>query len=53
MKFFISHSCEKLIEKLETDYKERSKYIAYLIKSKQGLLSTISHLEQITAKMQR
>jgi len=46
-------SCHNLVEKLEEDYSKRCKYVSYLIKSKQGLLSSISHIEQITAKMQR
>ncbi|XP_057289562.1 GTPase-activating protein and VPS9 domain-containing protein 1-like [Hydractinia symbiolongicarpus] len=46
-------SCEKLVQKLEEDYEQRSKYISYLTRSKQGLLSTICHLEQTTTKLQR
>ncbi|XP_065647423.1 GTPase-activating protein and VPS9 domain-containing protein 1 isoform X2 [Hydra vulgaris] len=46
-------SCDQLVTQLEAEYEERSKYISYLIKSKQGLLSTISFLEQLTTKLQR
>ena len=46
-------SCQNLIEKLEEEYKQRAKYISYLTKCKQGLLSAISHIEQVTVKMGR
>eukprot|EP00794_Sanderia_malayensis_P015998 gene15998-17609_t len=46
-------SCEKLLDALEEDYKKRSSYVSYLARSKQGLLATISHLEQVRRKVER
>ena len=51
--YYLFYSCENLINELEKDYEERSKYISYLVRSKQGLLSIVSHLEQITSKLER
>lgn len=39
-------SCQKLFKSLKEDYQKRSPYIAYLVRCRQGLLSTLAHLER-------
>lgn len=48
-----SYSHERLLDALAEDYKKRSPYISYLVRSKQGLLATLSHLEQLRKKIER
>lgn len=50
---FSLRSCEKLLDALEEDYKRRAPYMSYLLRSKQGLLASLSHLEQIRKKVER
>ena len=34
------------------EYRRRSPYIAYLVRSRQGLLSSLAHLEKVTARLE-
>lgn len=45
--------CEELLEALEADYSLRAPYLAYLIRSRQGLLATQAHVESIMEKVDR
>ncbi len=42
--------CRKVIRHLRDDYRRRSDYVSYLIRAKQGLLSTINFLEKATER---
>lgn len=42
----------KLVESLKEEYQGRSPYIAYLVKSRQGLLSSLATLDNLTARME-
>ena len=50
--FFLQEGCNKLVRCLREDYRNRSPYIAYLVRSRQGLLSTLAHLERLNARME-
>ncbi|KAB7498638.1 GTPase-activating protein and VPS9 domain-containing protein 1 [Armadillidium nasatum] len=43
---------ESVVHSLKDDYQSRSPYIAYLIRSRQGLLSSIDHLEKLLLKLE-
>ncbi|XP_058798185.1 receptor-mediated endocytosis protein 6 homolog isoform X2 [Phymastichus coffea] len=47
VRLFNEDGCRKLFKSLGEDYQKRSPYIAYLIRCRQGLLSTIAHLERL------
>ncbi|KAK0172061.1 hypothetical protein PV328_005429 [Microctonus aethiopoides] len=47
VRLFNDDGCRKLFKSLRDDYKKRSPYIAYLIRCRQGLLSTLAHLERL------
>ncbi|KAF7998054.1 hypothetical protein HCN44_009452 [Aphidius gifuensis] len=47
VRLFNDEGCKKLFLSLKDDYQKRSPYIAYLIRCKQGLLSTLAHLERL------
>ncbi|XP_015108702.1 GTPase-activating protein and VPS9 domain-containing protein 1 [Diachasma alloeum] len=47
VRLFNDEGCRKLFNSLKEDYQKRSPYIAYLIRCKQGLLSTLAHLERL------
>ena len=34
------------------EYRRRSPYIAYLVRSRQGLLSSLANLERVTARLE-
>ncbi|XP_066584150.1 GTPase-activating protein and VPS9 domain-containing protein 1 isoform X2 [Prorops nasuta] len=51
VRLFNDHNCRKLFESLREDYQKRSPYIAYLIRSRQGLLSTIAHLDRLGVRV--
>ena len=42
--------CRKVIRLIRDDYRRRSEYLAYLMKSKQSLLSTVLFLERATVR---
>ncbi|CAH1787256.1 unnamed protein product [Owenia fusiformis] len=44
---------KKLLKSMQEDYKNRSAYVAYLIRSRQGLLTTVGHLERLLHRIQR
>ena len=46
-------SCKKLVRSLQEDYRSRSSYVSYLVRSKQGLLSTLSHLQRLLNRIKR
>lgn len=46
VRLFNDDGCSKLFRSLREDYKKRSPYIAYLIRCRQGLLSTLAHLDR-------
>lgn len=45
-------SCLKLVRKLKEEYKRRSPYIGYLVKSRQGLLASLQTLNSLTLRME-
>ncbi|XP_011314268.1 GTPase-activating protein and VPS9 domain-containing protein 1 [Fopius arisanus] len=47
VRLFNDDACRKLFKSLKEDYQKRSPYIAYLIRCRQGLLSTLAHLERL------
>lgn len=47
VRLFNDEGCRKLFNSLKEDYQKRSPYIAYLIRCRQGLLSTLAHLERL------
>ncbi|XP_014203892.1 GTPase-activating protein and VPS9 domain-containing protein 1 isoform X2 [Copidosoma floridanum] len=47
VRLFNEDGCRKLFKSLGDDYQKRSPYIAYLIRCRQGLLSTTAHLEKL------
>ncbi|XP_044595609.1 GTPase-activating protein and VPS9 domain-containing protein 1 isoform X2 [Cotesia glomerata] len=51
VRLFNDDGCRKLFQSLKDDYEKRSPYVAYLIRCRQGLLSTLAHLERRTSKM--
>ncbi|KAG1677973.1 GTPase-activating protein and VPS9 domain-containing protein 1 [Nymphon striatum] len=53
VRLFDYSGCKKLLKSLKEDYKKRSPYIAYLIKSRQGLLGTRAHLRRTLDRIQR
>lgn len=46
IRLFNDDGCRKLFKSLREDYQKRSPYIAYLIRCRQGLLSTLAHLDR-------
>ncbi|XP_048505942.1 GTPase-activating protein and VPS9 domain-containing protein 1 isoform X2 [Athalia rosae] len=47
VRLFNDDGCRKLFKSLRNDYQKRSPYIAYLIRCRQGLLSTLAHLDRL------
>jgi len=50
--FFDQDACNKILRCLRADYQRRSPYIAYLVRSRNGLLSTLAHLERLNSRME-
>lgn len=50
VRLFNDDGCKKLFQSLKDDYEKRSPYVAYLIRCRQGLLSTLAHLERYVNK---
>lgn len=46
VRLFNDDGCRKLFKSLREEYQKRSPYIAYLIRCRQGLLSTVAHLDR-------
>ncbi|XP_063231797.1 GTPase-activating protein and VPS9 domain-containing protein 1 isoform X2 [Bacillus rossius redtenbacheri] len=51
IRLFDDEGCKKLFQSLKGDYQKRSPYIAYLVRCRKGLLSTIAHLERLTERV--
>ncbi|XP_076233243.1 GTPase activating protein and VPS9 domains 1 isoform X2 [Calliopsis andreniformis] len=51
VRLFNDDGCKKLFKSLREDYKKRSPYIAYLIRCRQGLLSTLAHLDRLCVRI--
>ncbi|XP_034936042.1 receptor-mediated endocytosis protein 6 homolog [Chelonus insularis] len=51
VRLFNDDGCRKLFKSLREDYQKRSPYIAYLIRCRQGLLSTLAHLERLNERI--
>ncbi|XP_069695345.1 GTPase-activating protein and VPS9 domain-containing protein 1 [Periplaneta americana] len=51
IRLFDDNGCQKLFKSLKEDYQKRSPYIAYLVRCRQGLLSTLAHLERLTERL--
>ncbi|XP_071447681.1 GTPase-activating protein and VPS9 domain-containing protein 1 [Hetaerina americana] len=50
---FDNQRCLKLFRGLRDDYRRRAPYLAYLVRCKQGLLSTLTHLERLLERTGR
>ena len=46
----VQESCVKLIRKLKEEYRRRSPYIGYLVRSRQGLLASLHTLKSLTTR---
>ncbi|KAJ8683166.1 hypothetical protein QAD02_018958 [Eretmocerus hayati] len=51
VRLFNEDGCRKLFKSLGDDYQKRSPYIAYLIRCRQGLLSTLAHLDRLKERV--
>ncbi|XP_069937394.1 GTPase-activating protein and VPS9 domain-containing protein 1 [Cherax quadricarinatus] len=51
VQLFDSQGREHLVRSLVEDYRSRSPYVAYLVRSRQGLLTTIAHLEKLLSRI--
>ncbi|XP_066994190.2 GTPase-activating protein and VPS9 domain-containing protein 1 isoform X2 [Anabrus simplex] len=51
IRLFDDDGCRKLFRSLRDDYQKRSPYVAYLVRCRQGLLSTMAHLERLTERV--
>jgi len=49
---FDQDGCHKLVRSLLDEYRRRSPYIAYLVRSRQGLLSSLAHLDRLTSRLE-
>ena len=52
LSLFDNEGCRKLVRSLKEDYKRRSPYLAYLVKCRQGLLSTLAHQRRLLSRME-
>ncbi|XP_047101988.1 GTPase-activating protein and VPS9 domain-containing protein 1 isoform X3 [Schistocerca piceifrons] len=52
IKLFDEEGCRRLFRSLREDYRKRSPYIAYLIKCRQSLLSTLTHVRRLRGRIQ-
>lgn len=53
IRLFDDAGCCKLFQSLHEDYQKRSPYIAYLVRSRKGLLSTLAHFERLTDRVKK
>nr|XP_033321965.1 GTPase-activating protein and VPS9 domain-containing protein 1 [Megalopta genalis] len=51
VRLFNDDGCRKLFKSLREEYQKRSPYIAYLIRCRQGLLSTVAHLDRLCVRV--
>ncbi|XP_034234553.1 GTPase-activating protein and VPS9 domain-containing protein 1 [Thrips palmi] len=51
IKLFNNDGCHKLFNSLKEDYCQRTPYTAYLVRCRQGLLSTLAHLERMMERI--
>ncbi|XP_076627267.1 GTPase activating protein and VPS9 domains 1 [Colletes latitarsis] len=51
VRLFNDDGCRKLFKSLCEDYQKRSPYVAYLIRCRQGLLSTLAHLDRLCVRV--
>ena len=51
MSLFDNEGCRKLVRSLKEDYKRRAPYLAYLVKCRQGLLTTLAHQRRLLSRM--
>ncbi|XP_047500303.1 GTPase-activating protein and VPS9 domain-containing protein 1-like isoform X1 [Penaeus chinensis] len=51
VQLFDTQGRERLVRSLTEDYRSRSPYVAYLVRSRQGLLTTIAHLDKLLARI--
>jgi hypothetical protein len=49
---FDAEECTKLIASLREDYRRRAPYLGYLVRCRQGLLSSMSHQRRLVARME-
>jgi len=52
LSLFDQEGCAKLVRSLREEYRRRSPYIAYLVRSRQGLLVSLASLERISNRME-
>merc|ERR1719234_2799124 len=52
LSLFDQEGCIKLVRSLLEEYRRRSPYIAYLVRSRQGLLSSLATLEKVALRLE-
>jgi len=52
LSLFDQDGCTKLVRSLREEYRRRSPYIAYLVRSRQGLLASLATLERLSSRME-
>jgi len=52
LSLFDQAGCGKLVRSLREEYRRRSPYIAYLVRSRQGLLVSLATLERLSSRME-
>ncbi|ESO85912.1 hypothetical protein LOTGIDRAFT_130207 [Lottia gigantea] len=53
VKLFDSNGITRIIQSLNEEHKNRSTYISYLIRCRQGLQSSLSHLQRLLSRTER
>ncbi|XP_056011330.1 GTPase-activating protein and VPS9 domain-containing protein 1-like isoform X6 [Ostrea edulis] len=53
VRLFEGEGCRKLVRSLQEDYQSRAVYISYLVRCRQGLLGTHSHLQRLLTRIKR
>ena len=51
LSLFDSDGCRRLVRSLKEDYKNRSPYLSYLIRCRQGLLAALAHQERLLSRL--
>lgn len=52
VRLFDYEGCRRLFKSLKEDYQNRAPYIAYLVRSRQTLLSSIAHFERMIERIE-
>lgn len=52
IRLFDNEDCRRLLKSLKEDYQNRAPYMAYLVRSRQLLLSSIAHFERMTERVE-